>query len=177
MSLNAEKTKYDNELSVLINKSICEVSYFEINYGEPNYDLGDHHSLDYGIQIEDHNGDTYYMVWDSQYYQFDLKFKRGHIINEFSSEPQIQKHIVSKSIYWINRINQKIKSIESYWSYVSHGNFKKTYYPQDIEISFENELNVIISALEIRSDGTVNSMADHVSLFFDSETALRYGAK
>ena len=78
-------------------------------------------------ELEDDNGDTYYMIWDSQGYQFDLKFKRGHIMNEFSSEPQIQKHIVSKSIYWSNRINQKIKRIESYWNSVSHGNFKKTY--------------------------------------------------
>ncbi len=178
MNLNTEIEKYKTLLCELIGKAIKEVNYFEIDYGEPTFELLDHHSLDYGLQLETDDGETYYMIWDSQYFQYDLKFKKGKIKKELNPESKIKCHNVSKSDYWANRIGQKIQDVKSYWNYVTtYGKLKKTYFPQDIEINFENGLDVIVSATEIRPDGQASGMADHISVFFDSKTAVKYGAK
>lgn len=178
MKLETEIAEYESLPSQMIGKTIKKVSYFEIDYGEPTFELDDHHSLDYGLQLETDNGETYYMIWDSQYFQHDLKFKKGTLRQELSPDSKISCHDVSKSKYWSDRIGQKLNSIKSYWSYVmSDGKPDKKYYPQDIELSFNNGLNVIISAIEVKPDGQVCGMADHISVFFDSETAIMYGAK
>lgn len=178
MNLSEEIAKYEIKPSELIGKPIKKVKYFEIDYGEPAFELSDHHSLDFGLQLETEEGDSYYIIWDSQFFQFDLKFKKGELRSEFVPQSKIACHQVSYSSYWKERIGQKIKSIKSYWSYVkSAGSPEKQYYPQDLELSFENGLNVIISAIAIMPDGQVHGMADHISVFFDSETAIKYGAK
>lgn len=178
MNLENEIAKYESLLSQLIGKRIKKVSYFEIDYGEPTFELSDHHSLDYGLQLETDNGENYYMIWDSQYFQYDLKFKKGTLNQELNPDSKISCHDVSQSQYWSDRVGQKLNNIKSYWSYVMTGEKPdKKYYPQDIELSFDNGLNVIVSAIEIRPDGQINGMADHISVFFDSEAAIKYGAK
>ena len=178
MNLDTEIANYESLTSHLIGKAIKKVSYFEIDYGEPTFEQSDHHSLDYGLQLETDNGEAYYMIWDSQYFQYDLKFKRGTLRQELNPDAKISCHDVSESNYWSDRVGQKLKSIRSYWSYVmTDGKPNKKYYPQDIELTFENGLSVVVSAIEIRQDGQVSGMADHISVFFDSETAKKYGAK
>jgi len=178
MNLENEIAKYERLPSQLIGKRIKKVSYFEIDCGEPTFELSDHHSIDYGLQLETYNGETYYMIWDSQYVQYDLKFKKGTLNQELKPDSTISYHDVSKSQYWSDRIAQKLINIKSYWSSIMTGDkADKKYYPQDIELSFDNGLNVIVSAIEVRLDGQVNGMADHISIFFDSETAIKYGAK
>lgn len=178
MNLETEIAKYESLPSELIGRTIKKVSYFEIDYGEPAFDLSDHHSLDYGLQLEIDSGESYYIIWDSQYVQYDLKFKKGTLEQELAPVANIKCHDVSKSKYWSDRVGQELNNIKSYWSYViTEGKSAREYYPQDIELSFDNGLNVIVSAVEVRSDGQVIGMADHVSVFFDSETAIKYGAK
>jgi hypothetical protein len=178
MNLETEIAKYETLPSELIGRTIKKVSYFEIDYGEPMFELSDHHSLDYGLQLETDNGETYYMIWDSQYFQYDLKFKKGTLNQELNTDSKINCHDVSLSKYWSDRIGQKLNNIKSYWSYVmTDGKSDKKYYPQDIELIFDNGLNVIVSAIEVRPDGQVSGMADHISVFFDSETAKKYGVK
>jgi hypothetical protein len=178
MNLSQEITKYEIPPSELIGKALKKVSYFEIDYGEPAFELSDHHSLDFGLQLETEEGDTYYLIWDSQFSPYDLKFKKGELRSELDPQSKIACHQVSHSSYWKERIGHKIKSIKSYWSYVkSSGSPDNRHYPQDLELSFDNGLNVIISAIEITPDGQFHGMADHISVFFDSETAMKYGAK
>lgn len=178
MNLKNEIAKYETMLCELLGKTIKKVNYFEIDYGEPTFEMQDHHSLDYGLQLETNDAETYYMIWDSQYFQYDLKFKKGTITEEFNPESKIKSHDVSQSEYWTDRIGEKIRVVKSYWSYVTtSGKHNKTYYPQDIEIIFENELGLIVSAIEIRPDEQISGVTDHVSVFFDSETAKKYGAK
>ncbi len=178
MNLETEIAKYESLPSQLIGKKIEKVSYFEIDYGKPTFELSDHHSLDYGLQLETDRGETYYMIWDSQYFQHDLKFEKGTLNQELNPDSQINCYDVSQSKYWIDRIGQKLNHIKSYWSYVmTDEEPDKKYYPQDIELTFDNGLNVIVSAIEVMPNGQIRGIADHISVFFDSETAIKYGAK
>lgn len=180
MNLKEEITAYEVLPTELIGKAIQIVNYYEINYGddEAAFELENHHSLDYGLQIETSDKQHYYFIWDSQKIQYDLKFKKGRLIEELNPQSNFKSHDVSGLTHWIDRIGINIEMVKSYWSYVQTvGKHAKRYYPQDLELTFTNGLNVTISALEIRTDGFVNSMADHISVFFDSATAKKYRAQ
>jgi len=178
MKIKTEKEEYEKDALELIGHSISKVTYFEIDYNEPGFLSNDHHSLDYGLQFDLSNGKSFYMIWDSQKVQYDLKLKSGQLTNELNPDSNTAAHDVSSLQEWAERINQKITSIESYWSFVrSSALGQKTWYPQDLEIKFDNGLNTIISAIEVTSEGQIYAMADHISIFFDTETASKYGAK
>lgn len=108
MNLETEIAKYEALPSELIGGTIKEVSYFEIDYGEPAFDLECHHSLDYGLQIETDDGVIFYMIWDWQHVRYDLKFKKGSLSDKMNSESKISCHNVSLSKYW--KIEQGRKS-------------------------------------------------------------------
>lgn len=178
MNINTKIARYNVLPNELIGKTIKEVTYYEIDYGAPCFEFEDHHSVDFGLQLITNTGTTYYIIWGAQYIQYDLKFEKGSITKEMHKEATIKCYNVSQLKHWKKRIGVPIQNIKSYWSYITTTKKgEKTYYPQDLEISFKNGLNVIISALEIKENEEVSSMANHISVFFNTETAIKYGAK
>lgn len=178
MNPTVERSNYDSLLLEIIGKVIRRVSYFEIDCGEPSFEKSDHHSLDYGLQFDISAEESYYMIWDSQNIQFDLKFAKGQLMDELNPEAVINCYDVSKSLAWMDQIGQKIVNVQSHWRHLQHlHEGRRIYYPQDIEFTFENGQIVTVSALEIAPDGRIGVLADHISVFFNSETAQKYGAR
>jgi len=174
--LNTEIKKYDQELQQLIGDSIRMVTYYEIDYGEPSYDCGDYHSLDYGLQIELTSGDSFYVIWDSLFCQHDLKVKIGNIRQELKTPfDGISEYPLVDNKKWDPLLNQKIASVKSYWSYYQYqGENKKHFFPQDLELIFENDKRVYFSAIEITKKDVVVPFADHITVIFDRAIADQY---
>ncbi|GHC65941.1 hypothetical protein [Ulvibacter litoralis] len=173
-TLEIEINNYEKPIKKLIGKSIVDVNYYEIDYGEPLWNENEYHSLDYGFEIIMSDKTVYYFVWGSEFTQYDIKFKEGNILTVFSEENNAKKYNPKNNIYWKELIGQKISGIESYWSYWNLiDDDKKNYYPQDLRIEFENGQAIWISAFEIR-DNTSFGMQDHITIFFDKETAKKY---
>ncbi|GAA4239630.1 hypothetical protein GCM10022291_34750 [Postechiella marina] len=173
-TLEIEIDNYENPIKELIGQSILDVNYYEIDYGEALWNEIEYHSLDYGIEITLSDNNSYYFIWGNEFTQYDVKFRKGDIITEFRSENSAKKYSATQNQKWTELIGKKICGIKSFWSYWSLINEKKrNYYPQDIRIEFENGKEIWISAFEIR-DGTNFGMQDHITIFFDKQTAEKY---
>ena len=173
-TIEIEVNKYEKPIRELIGKSISDVNYYEIDYGEPMWNEIDYHSLDYGIELVTTDKSKFYFVWGNEYIQYDLKFRKGNILTEFSTENGAKKYNTTSNQKWTELIGTKISGIEScwsYWSLINEG--KRNYYPQDVRIEFENGKEIWISALEIR-DENINGMADNLTVVFDEKTAKKY---
>ncbi len=169
-----EINTYEKPIRELIGKSIANVNYYEIDYGEPTWNETEYHSLDYGIELVTSDKIKFYFVWGNEFTQYDVKFRKGNILTEFSAENGVKKCNVNSNQKWAELIGVKISGIESCWSYWSLINEdKRNYYPQDVRIEFENGKEMWISAIEIR-DGNINGMADHLTIVFDRKTADKY---
>ena len=85
MSIQNEIEKYEQLPKELIGQSIVKVEYIELPFAEEeSYKHEHYHSLDYGVQILTNENNYYYFIWDSQKTQFDLKFSKGHLVNELN---------------------------------------------------------------------------------------------
>ncbi|AFM05217.1 hypothetical protein Fleli_2864 [Bernardetia litoralis DSM 6794] len=168
-ALQLQTDNYKNLVKELIGKSIISVNYYEIDRDKPYWDKGDHHSLDYGLEIEMNDSQTYYFIWDKEFIQYDMKFAKGEIQQEFSVG--VGKHLITDS-KWNNLLGEKIVSVETIWINCSINGDKK-HYPETIKLHFKNNKSIWISAVEIRENITPY-MADHVSVFFDEMTMRKY---
>ena len=168
--MTSQKQKYDLQLSELIDQKIKEVYYWEIDYDtdSPEYDCGDSHSLDFGVSFITETNEEFYIIWDKQYFQFDIKFSKGSFRSEMKEGTNPKIHDVSKHPLWVELINHPIKSAESIWD-------NQTKAPREIVTTFDNNKTVIFSCIEVRKDGTVFEFADHISVFFSLESARRFG--
>ncbi|MGH1384336.1 hypothetical protein [Kordia sp.] len=164
---------YEKQLHDLVGKSIVAVDYYELVYEEPLWDEDEYHSLDYGLEIITSDENRYYFIWGKEFEQFDVKFKKGDILKEFVSEISFNKYNVTNNVNWKVLIEKEIKDVKTIWSYSTYkGRKEKYYYPQEIILTFENEKEVIISALEI-IDRDPLFMKDHISVFFDKKVFER----
>lgn len=172
--LEIEIINYEKPIKELIGKTIIDVNYYEIDYGEPLWNETEFHSLDYGIEIIMSDKNTYYFIWGNEFTQYDVKFSKGNILTEFSAENGAKKYNAKENLNWAELIGKKISGIKSFWSYWNLVNDeKRNYYPQDVRIEFENGKEIWISALEIRENRIIG-MQDHLTIIFDKKTAEKY---
>ena len=173
-TLEIEIINYEKPIKELIGKTISDVNYYEIDYGEPLWNETEFHSLDYGFEIITSDKKTYYFIWGNEFTQYDVKFRKGNILTEFSNENSAIKYNVKDNQDWSELCGKKIIGIESFWSHWSLVNDKKRkHYPQDIRIEFKNGKEIWISAFEFR-DNEMMQMQDHITIFFNKETAEKY---
>ncbi len=112
-SLNIKIDNYEKPIKELIGKSISNVNYYEIDYGEPMWNEIQFHSLDYGIEIIMTDKSSYDFIWGNEFTQFDVKFRKGNILTEFSKENGAKKYNSKNNSKWTELIGQKINRIES----------------------------------------------------------------
>jgi hypothetical protein len=166
---------YEKPIKELIGKTISKVNYYEIDYdGKPYWDEIEFHSLDYGVEMIMTDNSSYYFIWGNEVTQYDVKFRKGSILNEFGRDYNPNKYTVESHPKWKELTGIGITSIESFWT---HWNFTNTntlhFYPQDVKILFENGKEIWISALEIR-ENSIFGMQDHITIIFDQKTADKY---
>jgi hypothetical protein len=161
----------ESEADYFVGKKITKVRYHGIDYENSEhyfFDDSRFDSLDYGIELTFVNGDTRYITWG----QCDLLILDKLLLPEvYNSECGVLD--VTNNSRWSQLLNVKIISakILHVWSDLRGRKEVIVYSPQDILFGFENGIEVVISALEIRSNGFCSSMQDHITIFFDSETA------
>ncbi len=174
-NLEIEIHNYEKPIKELIGKSIAEVNYYEIDYGEPFWDEVEFHSLDYGIELTMLDNYSCYFIWGNEFTQYDVKFRYGKISTEFSDENIAKKYCAKNNQNWKDLIGKKICGIEIYWSYwCLENDNNRNFYPQDVKIKFENGKEIFISALEI-IENRIRTMQDHITIIFDKKTANKYG--
>lgn len=174
---NMNKEEYLKLAKSLEGELLSSVEYFEIKYDgyEMPFNLAtEFDSLDYGINLFMQSGKVFGFIWGSEFTQYGVSILNSSLQSEVTD---CQKVEVSNSANWSGFLGHRIVSSEVVWHWVKEaGLFKpKTYFPQSIVLKFSNDSSIVLSALEI-SNKSHWGMADNIIVFFNTETAEKYGA-
>jgi len=173
------RAEYDANLNRLIGFAIARVRYFEVDYQDGRPYFRDHseigHFLDYGVELSDPQGVTACISWDGTFFQYGLA-----VYPDSSSSDVLAglAYDVSDDPMWEPYIGHRITGADSYWSWVAESmkpNAERTYYPQDIRLTFDNRRSLYLSAAQyLENSGSVFGMSDNVLIVFDDEAAKVY---
>ena len=111
------------------------------------------------------------IIWDREFYQFGLSCKQ--IDNLFDSDYTIVWDVTFNNS-WKDLISLKIIGVKVYWETAFEGD-QKFDYPQDIELAFENDKLIYLSASAyIKEEDKFVEYSDEVVVFFSKEIAKKY---
>ncbi|MGJ8653577.1 MAG: hypothetical protein ACSHX8_09925 [Opitutaceae bacterium] len=149
----------------------AKIVYNEVEYNEnkPYWnDSEDYDTVDFEIDIHGSKGECITIAWGAEFYQY------GVSIRERSAPAPGRPWDVTDQSKWRTFIGREITGVEVFWSWaMDMSTAVKSYYPQDIEIRFEGDQIIYISAFEIR-EGCGMGLMDNLTVFFDDAIASRF---
>lgn len=114
------------------------------------------------------------IFWDGKFFQYGIGIK----INEPSDFSEFIKWDVSNNRLWQKFIGTSISNIKITWETVNtllqkNGRIEEFVYPQDIKITFSNNLNIFVSAAGFieEDDKEVYGMLDNLMVTDNEEIA------
>jgi hypothetical protein len=173
------RADFDANLNRLIGFVVNRVNYFEIDYQDGRPYFRDHpetgHFLDFGVEMVDSSGRCACITWDGTFFQYGL----GVFVDCPSGEVMAGlSYDVTNEPEWMPFIGRRISHVDSYWSWVADDmepNAKRTYYPQDIRLTFDNNRHMYFSAAQFFNDsGKLFGMSDNVLIVFNDDVAERH---
>ena len=170
-----DRDSYLKDIARLKGFRPVRIVYHEVDYGEPHpfwNESKEYDSIDYGIDLIDEQNSCLSITWDAEFYMYGVSIKDASITQTVCPSTAIWD--VSKNSRWAHLLGKEIRNTKIYWSWVEDTETKeRTYYPQDLRITFEGGENVFISALEI-SETHIDPCADNLTVFFGKSEALKY---
>ena len=173
------RADFDVNLNRLIGFTIDRVIYFEIDYQNGRPLFRDHpetgHFLDFGVEMVDASGRSCCVTWDGTFFQYGL----GVFVDTPSSKvlPGLS-YDVTDDPEWVQFIGREIVGVESYWTWVADSmadNAIRTYYPQDLRFTFDNDRSLYFSAAQFLGEsGKLFGMSDNVLVVFNDEVAAQH---
>ncbi len=163
---------FEQRLRQLNNRRIQAVRYYEIDYQSESAAWSyrpEHDSLDFGLALELDNGDQFYIQWGQLFTQYCLSFEPA------KNWDYHKVWDVSRTSRWSDLLNVEIVATQVFWRETPSHAGGYHHYPQDLGITFANGRQVYASAVEIREKNFDYRRVDHITVFFDRETALNYG--
>ena len=178
---------YDRLKNNLVGHEIKEIFYNKMNYGNDieNWNLSQNiHSIDMDVIFKMKNNKLVQVNWDNEFYSYGINIKGLNKINNIEGFKTIDLTSNSK---WIKLLNKKILNVQVFW-YIEKNVKEKMYdnnkniseksiqieIPQTLEIRFETNDKIWISALEILKDNKINYCTDNLTIFFNEEELLKY---
>ncbi len=175
--MKRSKLEYENDLSpMLVGKRLRGVRYFEIQYDveKPNYlnDSFPGHLLDFGCDLEMSDGSIFGFIWDGEYFQYGV----GILRSSLQDEVKVAKvWDVTKEQHWTDIVGNSVVKTRVYWSSVQDQGEEKQFYPQDVELEFDDGSLVFFSASQYREDtDTLWGMSDDIAVIFGENAAKKY---
>jgi len=174
LTFEERKILFEQRARALVGESIVGVRYFEIDYGVPGWEWEHLHSVDFCVEWKMESNCVFCVIWDAEFYQYGLSVNERPCENELH-DPTVWD-VVSDS-NWVSLLHRKIRGVEVYWSYFENlEDGSRYYYPQGMEITFERDDKIFLSAAEIHPDtgelwaeGT-----DNMVVIFSDDVARRY---
>jgi hypothetical protein len=169
------KEDFNKKITELVGNKIIRVYYSQINYpvNQPYWnDLrSEFDCLDFGLVIEFDDKLFYKIYWDDEYYQFGISCKK---IENISDSKFSKIWDVSFNDKWKDLLNKKIIDIKVYWD-IAQQNNENIEYPQDLELVFDNDEHIYISASYYnREDDEFLGFSDEIVVIFDKDIANKY---
>ncbi len=163
---------FEHRLRQLNNRRVEAVFYCEVNYASKgaawNYRPG-YDSLDFGLALELDNGAQFIIQWGALFTQYCLSLEPSH---HWTGQKIWNVTLTSR---WKELLNVEVIDTQLFWKETDEQDLADySHYPQDIGLTFANGKQVYISAFEIREDNFSRGCMDHITVFFDQETARKY---
>jgi hypothetical protein len=173
------RVEFDAMLNRLVGFTVAQVHYYEIDYEDGHAYFRDHletgHFIDYGVNLIDPSGKSAYITWDGTFYQYGLMPFFD------TANPELlagQAHDVTTDQEWLPFIGRTVVASDSYWSWITHSNLptsERIYYPQDIRVTFDNDLKLYLSAAQFLNDSqTLFGLSDNVLVVFRDDVAQHH---
>ena len=168
-----DKNTFESICQELVGQEITKVTYYELDYGTESYwnDNPRFHSLDFGLDLETKQGNCFGIKWGKEFAHYGVSIKKESLKHSLGD---VKSFSASETIQWQKIINIKIVNVNVFWNWIQSGNEAKRFYPQDLVLEFGNGQKVLISTLEIRNDGSFWGAMNHITVFFDEETAKQF---
>lgn len=174
------RDQFESALNALVGLELAGVKYFEIEYEiqEPCYlhhaSIG--HFLDFGLELRMASGRYCSFLWDQTFWQYGV----GLFPNEAKLELGASRHWdVTSTPEWRPFVGSSIEAARVYWSWpepLTAKEMHRTYYPQDLALSFAAGEPVYISSSRYSdASDTLYGMSDDILVVFDETVARRYG--
>ena len=173
------REQFEAETQKLVGLTLSDVVYYEIEYDTPDPFYLRHpeigHFLDHGLDLIATDGQCHSFLWDGAFYQYGIGLFPHTAANEVNTNRLWR---VSDHDDWIPLIGRTITSANVYWSWIDSAatdERDRTYYPQDVCLSFTGDQRVYISAAQyMEASNTVMGMSDEILVVFRESVARKY---
>jgi hypothetical protein len=175
--MSRTREDYESVVARIVGCKLEAVHYYEIAYetNKPCYELNLHvgHFLDFGLNLTMSNGEQFGFIWDGEFYQYGVGIMQHSLSAEVDNA---RVWDVTSHKNWSPLIGREIINAKTYWSWAQHIEEKERYYfPQDIELQFNEGSCIYISASSyMSSSDTLIGMCDEISVIFDKEKAKKF---
>lgn len=166
---------FAKQVESLRRLAIERVLYYEIAYegGTPErtrygaiFD-----SLDFGLELQTVDGQSFYIVWDGRCCQYGLTLELGSLANELGT---FAVWDVTGASRWQHVLYQPITAVNIYWLRVEEDS-DKIWCPDTIELIFESGQRVfLVAAQYFREHDYLFVLSDELVVIFDEAVAQRY---
>ncbi|OJJ20170.1 hypothetical protein BKI52_17000 [marine bacterium AO1-C] len=167
-----EQIYYQQIQDFLLSRRVTEVFYEELDYqdGQGHWEESNEcHSLDLNIILQLDNQELVQIKWDNEFYAYGLGLEKVSQLN-----PREGIKIINASSHqnWTSLINQRIVSIHIYWDECNSSD--TNFLPTVWEVQFEHHHKIWIATVEIYEGKMTSFWANHLTIFFSREEAIKY---
>jgi hypothetical protein len=187
-SLAARQAVVDAIRRALVGRAIVGARYVELVYGEPGWDCGSFHSIDYGVELDTDDGLTTCVVWQQQSWNETLLTYSGAVRDELRPEAEVSTWDVSQ--LWHRALPGPIRHVETIWTRHRWGpSFGGPKFETRLDDGHESDYCLITVVLSNDAEdqvvvtlggdasgpqpGTFTYLADNVAVFFSVAEARR----
>ncbi len=165
----------ESRLTRLLGKPLRAVRYYDIAYdhGLPGWNWwnGAFHNPDFGLELSLEGTDDCFIGWGSQFLDYNLFAYDSAAAFDYYAP---RSYDVSGEAGWHSHLGQVIRQIRIFWSFWEDEG-QKLWYPQDLELSFEDGSKVWMGAyLYMAPYDYLFPSGDELLVVFDQEAARKY---
>jgi hypothetical protein len=169
--------EYEARVKAVEGRILTEVVYYELQWEgkeAPAYDwLGkDLDALDFGLDLVTDVGETFGIIWEWDFFQYHVGIHRQSL-----DELVTNASTWSVAERWGGLIGQEITLAKLWWSSADIEGAVSTERevgPQTLELRFESERSVYVSALEVDATGKRWGGADNLVVVWNEGLAEEY---
>jgi hypothetical protein len=187
-SLADRQVVLDALCGALVGRVIVAARYVELAYGEPAWDCGSFHSIDYGVELDTDDGATTSFIWQQKGWNETLLAYTGTTRDELAPEREISTWDVGET--WRHALPGPVFNVETIWMKHRWGpSFGGPRFETRVDDGHESDYCLITVLLSnhagddvvVTLGGEANSpeprtfayLADNVAVFFSVAEARR----
>jgi len=98
----------------LVGRELVAVRYVELAYGQPGWDSGSFHSIDYGVELDTSHGATWGIIWEQAGHNETLRTFLGTIASQLRGDAEISTSDLTDA--WHAKLTGAVVGVETAWT-------------------------------------------------------------